>query len=64
MQYDERMLKTAGDHRPSNKSGLAAMDIQDELPQPPFLMTSPLLLLKFLLSTIVQSARKVTVKKQ
>lgn len=44
MRYDETMLKIAGDHCPSNKSGLAAMDIQDGLPQHPFLMTSPLLL--------------------
>lgn len=63
MQYNKRMLETA-DHCSSNKSGLAAMDIQDKPPQPPFLMTSPLLLLKFLLSTTVQSTRKVTMKKQ
>lgn len=52
------MLKTA-DHCPSNKSGLAAMDIHNEPPQPPFLMAS-LLLLKFLLSTTIQAAKKVT----
>lgn len=36
MQYNGRMLKTGGNHCPSNKSGLAAMDIQDEPPQPLF----------------------------
>lgn len=63
MQYNKRMLKTA-DHCSSNKTGLAAMDTQGEPLQPLFLMTSPLLLHKFLLSTTVQSTRKVTLKKQ
>lgn len=64
MQYDEKLLKTTGDHCPSTKHDLAAMDIQDKPPQPLFLMISPLLLLKFLLSTIIWFVRKVHVKKQ
>lgn len=53
MQCNKRMLKTAGDHCFSNKTGLAAMDTQGEPLQPLFLMISPLLLHKFQLSTTV-----------